>query len=110
MPTKTSTTKTSPTCPARAELAAALKAQASRTALQMIKYRARAYAKRPRDLDALAPGLSAAAPETLIAAGAHLLRAEAAAPRRWFGFGAEPPALNARALMLLGRALRRLSA
>jgi hypothetical protein len=103
-------TKISPTPPARAELAAALKAQARRTAHQMIKYRARAYARRPRDLDAIAPGLAAAAPETLIAAGADLLRLEAGAPRRWFGFGAEVGALNARALMLLGRTLRRFAA
>ncbi len=79
-------------------------------ARQMIKRRARAYARRPRELDTVAPGLSAAAPDTLIAAGADLLRFEAAAPRRWFGFGAEAPALNARALMLLGRTLRRLAA
>jgi hypothetical protein len=85
-------------------------AQARRTTLQMIKYRARTYARRPRDLDAIAPGLSGAAPETLIAASADLLRLEAGAPRRWFGFGAETPALNARALMLLGRTLRRLAA
>lgn len=102
--------KISPTPTARAELAAALRAQARRAAHQMVKDRARAYARRPRDLDAFAPGLAAAAPETLIAAGAHLLRLEASAPRRWFGFGAEAPALNARALMLLGRTLRRFAA
>jgi hypothetical protein len=96
--------KISPTPTARAELAAALRAQARRAA------HARAYAGRPRDLDAIAPGLAAAAPETLIAAGAHLLRLEAGAPRRWFGFGAAAPALNARALMLLGRTLRRFAA
>lgn len=96
-----------PTLSARADLAAALAAQARRTARQMIKFRARAYAARPCDLDALTPGLSAAAPAALIAAGADLLRQEAGAPRRWFGFGAEAPALNARALMLLGRTRRR---
>ena len=110
MPSQSSPTKASPTCPARAELAAAFKAQANRTALQMIKYRARAYARRPRELDAVAPGLSGAAPETLIAAGAELLCFESGAPRRWFGFGAEAPALNARALVLLGRTLRRFAA
>jgi hypothetical protein len=99
-----------PKTPAHAVLAAALEAQARRTARQMIKARARAYARRPRDLDAIAPGLSAAAPAMLIEAGAQMLRREAAAPRRWFGFGAEAPALNARALTLLGRTLRRFAA
>lgn len=98
--------------PARVEagtagLAAAFRAEARRTALLMIKRRARTYARRPSDLDVLAPGLSAAAPDALIAFGADLLRREAAAPARWFGFGGEVPALNARALMLLGRTLRR---
>jgi hypothetical protein len=76
----------------------------------MIKIRARTYAARPRDLDAIAPRLSAAAPETLIEVGAALLRAEAGAPRRWFGFGGEVAATNARAILLLGRALRRFAA
>jgi hypothetical protein len=53
------------------------------------------------------PASPPAAPDALIAAGANLLRHEADAPRRWFGFGAEVGALNARALMLLGRTLRR---
>ena len=100
-------TNSAPTLSARADLAAALAAQARRTARQMIKHRARAYATRPRDLEALAPGLSAAEPAALIAAGADLLRQEAGAPRRWFGFGAEVAALNARALLLLGRTRRR---
>ena len=95
---------------ARARLIAALAAAARRCARETIKRRARAYAAEPADLEAIAPGLSAAAPEELIAAGAALLRREAAAPARWFGFGGEAPALNARALILLGRALRRLAA
>ena len=70
----------------------------------MIKRRARAYARRPLDLDTDCVRPSGASPEALIAAGAALLRAEATAPPRWFGFGGEVGALNARALVLLGRA------
>ncbi len=92
---------------AQQELAAALQSQASQTAHYLVKRRARTYAGRLIDLDAVAPGLSGAPPETLIAVGADLLRIEAHAPRRWFGFGSEAPALNARAIMLLGRLLRR---
>ncbi len=108
-PTTSSTLAPLPaqTLSASAELAAALAAQAQRTACQMIKRRARAYAHRPGELDAIAPDLSTAAPEALIAVGANLLDGEAGAPRRWFGFGGEVPALNARALVLLGRTLRR---
>lgn len=95
---------------ARAEIDEALKIQARRTARAIIKHRARAYALRPCDLDAITPGLSEAAPGTLIAVGADLLRLEASAPRRWFGLGGDVPALNARALMLLGRLLRRAAA
>ncbi len=92
------------------QLAALIQAQAARTACYMVKCRARAYAQQPIGLDAVTPGLSGATPEVLIAVGADLLRMEAEAPRRWFGFGGDAPAFNARAIMLLGRALRRFAA
>jgi hypothetical protein len=97
-----------PNCPsARAHVEAALRAQATRTAVDLIKDRARAYAKRPMTLENIFPGLSAAAPETIIAVAKHLIAAESNAPRRWFGFGGEVPILNAKAVLLSARALRR---
>jgi hypothetical protein len=93
--------------PADIQLAATFRSQADRTARYLIKCRARAYAKRPIDLEALCVGLSSAASETLMSIGAHLLQNERKGLRRWFGFGAEAPAINARALILLGRTLRR---
>ncbi len=58
-------------------------------------------------LDALFPGLGSAPPDTLIAVAAHLVEREMRSPRRWFGFGGEVSLVNARAALLLGRALRR---
>jgi hypothetical protein len=92
--------------PARA-IEAALRAQATRTAVDLIKERARSYAKRPMMLENVFPSLSAAAPETIIAVAKHLIAAERNAPRRWFGFGGEVPILNAKAVLLSARALRR---
>jgi hypothetical protein len=68
--------------PARANVEAALRAQATRTAVDQIKERARAYAKRPMTSENVFPGLSAAAPETIIAVAKHLIAAERNAPRR----------------------------
>ncbi|MGQ0446193.1 MAG: hypothetical protein ACT4O2_13975 [Beijerinckiaceae bacterium] len=92
---------------ARANAEAALRAQAKRTALVLIKDRARAYAKRPMSLENVSPGLSAEAPETIIAIAKHLIALERNSPRRWFGFGGEVPLLNAKAILLSARALRR---
>ncbi|MDQ6702130.1 MAG: hypothetical protein M3Z96_02975 [Pseudomonadota bacterium] len=92
---------------ARANVAAALRAQATRTAVDLIKDRARVYAKRPMMLENVFPGLSAAAPETIIAVAKNLITVERNAPRRWFGFGGEVPILNATAVLLFARALRR---
>ena len=93
--------------PAHANAEAALGAQATRTAVVLIKDRARAYAKRPMMLENFFSGLSAAAPETIMAVAKHLIAAEGNAPRRWFGFGGEVPILNAKAVLLSARALRR---
>lgn len=89
------------------DAAAAIAAQARRTAAHMLKCRARDYARRPMALEALYPGLAAAKPEALIAVAEHLLESERQNPRRWFGFGGEVKALNAKAALLLGRAMRR---
>ena len=84
-----------------------LAAAGRRAAAHMIKTRARSYARRPQALDALFPGLGCAPPQTLVAVAAHLVEREARSPRRWFGFGGEVGLVNARAALLLGRALRR---
>jgi hypothetical protein len=92
---------------AQAHVEAGLRAQARRTAVGVIKDRARAYAKRPVTLESVFPGLSAAAPETIIGVATHLIAVEKNAPRRWFGSGGEVPILNAKAVLLSARALRR---
>lgn len=92
---------------ARANVEAALRAQATRTAVDLIKDRARAYAKRPMTLENVFPGHSTAAPETTIAVAKHLIGAERKAPHRWFGFGGEVPILDAKAVLLSARVLRR---
>jgi hypothetical protein len=84
-----------------------LRAQAPGSAVSVLKQRARVFAKRPMALENLYPGLAAAAPDTMIAIAQHLLDRERGAPRRWFGFGGEVGALNAKAALLSGRALRR---
>jgi hypothetical protein len=93
--------------PAQTDAAAALHAQAARTAVFLIKHRARAYAKRPITLENVFPGLAAAAPETMVAVAKHLIETERGAPRRWFGCGGEVPILNAKAVLLVARARRR---
>ena len=92
---------------AQAHVEAALRAQATRTAVELIKDRARAYAKRRMTLENIFPGLSAAAPETIIGVAKHLIAAERNARRRWFGLGGEVPILNAKGVLLSARALRR---
>ncbi len=92
---------------ARAHAKAALRAQAKRTAVELIKDRARAYAKHRKTLENVHPGLSAAAPETIIGVAKHVIAAEKNAPRRWFGLGGEVPILNAKAALLSARTLRR---
>jgi len=92
---------------AQAHAEAALRAQAKRTAVDLIKDRARAYANRPMTLENVFPGLSAAGPETVTAVAMRLIAAERNAPRRWFGLGGEVPILNAKGVLLSARALRR---
>ncbi len=82
-------------------------AAAHRAACHLVKTRARHYARRPMMLETLHPGLSTAPARTLVAIAEHLVDREARSPRRWFGFGGEVNLVNARAALLLGRALRR---
>ena len=84
-----------------------LAAAARRSIAHTLKARARRYGRWPQALDALYPGLGRAPPDTLIAVAAHLVERETSSPRRWFGFGGEVTLVNARAALLLGRALRR---
>lgn len=90
-----------------AQLSARLQTQAKRLAIFLIKRRARAYSERPIALETVSRGLSCAAPEAMIAIAKALLARERRSPRRWMGFGGEPPGLNARAVLLLGRSYRR---
>ncbi len=90
-----------------AELDAALRTQANRTVAKLTKIRARTFAKAPLGLDELFAGLTDASPHEMIAIAEKLLALELKAPRRWCGFGGETPALNARAMRLLGRVWRR---
>lgn len=91
--------------PSRPEEALDSVARAAIAAL--VKHRARALARDPAALDSILPGLSGARPEAMIAVARHMLEIERAVPQRWFGFGGEVRALNAKALLLLARARRR---
>lgn len=84
-----------------------IRARARRSAVSTVKQRARVFAKRPMALESLYPGLAAASAETVIAIAQHLLEKEERAPQRWFGYGGEVGALNAKAALLYGRTLRR---
>jgi hypothetical protein len=82
---------------------AALRAQAARTGHRVIKDCARAYARKPRELDAIRPGLFLLPPRRLVEA----LDVISFPPDwRWFGFGGEVPALNLRGAMLYSRYAR----
>lgn len=96
-----------PLFPAEAAAFAAIDAQARRSAAHLIKQRARAFAIRPIELEALYPGLAVATPGRLIAIAEHLLETARTSRQRWFGFGGEVTALNAKAALLYGRVLRR---
>jgi hypothetical protein len=85
----------------------AIRRQARRSAIHMLKCRVRDFARRPFELENLYPGLAAAPPDVMIAVAEHLLLRARRDPQRWFGFGGEVTALNAKAALVLGRVLRR---
>lgn len=95
---------------AEAAVFAAIDAQARRSAAHLVKQRARAFARRPSELEALYPGLAVATPGKLIAIAEHLLESARNGRQRWFGFGGEVSAVNAKAALLYGRMLRRMTA
>jgi hypothetical protein len=80
---------------------AALEAQAALTIRRVVKDRARAYALRPRDLDAIAEGLSELSPWRLVQRLTNPLWVPGA--YRWLGFGGEVQAINLRGAMLYAR-------
>jgi hypothetical protein len=91
----------------QANTEAALRAQAKRTALDLTKHRARAYLTRLLIEETYFPEVLWTAPDQIIAVAKRMIAAEKSVPRRWFGFGGEAPLLNAKALLLCGRVLRR---
>lgn len=96
-------------CSAEGRAIEAIRAQARRSSTHCLKKRARVFASEPMALESLHPGLATAAPESVIAVAEHLLERERHAPPRWFGFGGEVTAVNAKAALLYGRTLRRLT-
>jgi hypothetical protein len=92
--------------PADTEALEIIAVRAKCAVARIVKARARDFAGRPILLETLVPGLATAKPETMIEVGDHLLENVATDRNRWFGFGGEISALNARALRLLGRVLR----
>lgn len=77
--------------------------RARRSAFAAVKRRARAYMAEPMLLESLARDLAYASPECLIATGLSALANERNMRSRYFGFGGETRAVNARAAILLGR-------
>lgn len=91
---------------ARAEL----EAQAIRTARAVIKGRARAYALKPRDLDAIAQGLFNLSPRDLVVCLGRLIGIMRISKQpRWAGFGGEIQAINLRGAMIYARWSRRIA-
>lgn len=88
-----------------------MEAQARRTVAGMVKRQARYYARHPESLRLVHPSLAKPADSldarAVTAAGWEALEAEINKPRRHFGFGGEVPSINAKAVILLGRAMRR---
>ena len=89
------------------EIEAAFASRARRTVALLVKRRARDYARQPRMLGILAPGLETANGAVMISTARELLAIERATLRRFAGFGGDVQSINARAVGLLGRALRR---
>lgn len=102
IPAATSWPSRRPPSPARDAAYAALATQARKTAVREIKWRARAYALRPRELDAIAEDLSGLPPKHLVTALAYIARNPMNRVRH-FGFGGEIPAINLRGAMLCAR-------
>ncbi len=74
-----------------------------RSAHRAVKMRARRYLREPMLMHGIDARLPFALPRTMIAIGEHHMDAEMRRRRRLFGFGAEIPLMNARAVRLAGR-------
>jgi hypothetical protein len=88
---------------AREAASAALREQAQRTARREIKACAQAYALKPRDLEAIMPGLACLSLQRTVE---FLQMIHRPPDWRFFGFGGEVPALNIRGAMLYARHAR----
>lgn len=86
----------------------ALEAAARHTVHAIVKRRTRYFRDDPLRLETIAHGLWCADPASLIATGRTMLENERRFPRPHFGFGGEVPAINAKALIVLGRYQRRM--
>jgi hypothetical protein len=106
VPSATSWPSRRPPSPATAAVHAALEAQARKTARTMIKMRARAYALRPRELDAIAEGLFNLFPSDLVTSLSQISAVAFMRGSRSFGFGGEVPAINLRGAALYARFAR----
>jgi hypothetical protein len=82
--------------PAQVNAETAIYTQARSSVACLVKQRARAYARRPLTLENVFPGLTAAAPEAMLAMAKHLFETERQTPRRWFGFAAKSQSLTPR--------------
>jgi hypothetical protein len=91
--------------PAYRAVHAAIEAEARATARAMIKNRARAYALRPRELDAIIGGISKDTPRNLVAILSVIIGVTKIRHRH-FGFGGEIPAINLRGALLYARCSR----
>jgi hypothetical protein len=86
-----------------AQACTALAAQAASTARDTIKVRARVYALKPRQLEAIAEGMSRLPPRALVTALQQIDAIAKMRGTRWFGQGGEIPAINFRGAMWYAR-------
>jgi hypothetical protein len=91
-----------------AEFEAEMITKARQSAFAGVRRRAHAYLRDPLQLEAIAHGLAYASPECLMATGRTILDHERRFPSRHFGVGGEVKAMNAKAIMVLGRYQRRM--
>lgn len=94
---------------ARARASELLDKQAPYTARFHMKLSARAYARTPRALDAIAEGLSALQPGDLVRSIRLLTGIIRMSPPRFLGLGGEIMAINLRGAMLYARWSRRVA-
>jgi hypothetical protein len=89
------------------DFSAELVTRAKQAASAAVRRRAKTYLSDPIKLESISHGLAFADPKSLIETGRTILANELRFPRRHFGFGSEQVAINAKALIVLGRYQRR---